>query len=48
MNSGLVALDIAARINRIDVDIRAVTREFGIHEEVSPEEDSRTFSPDAL
>jgi len=38
MNSGLVALDIAARVNRIDMDIRAVTREYGIHDEVSPEE----------
>lgn len=38
MNSGLIAFDIAARINRIDVDIRAVTREFGVHDEVTPEE----------
>lgn len=38
MNSGLIAFDIAARINRIDVDIRSVTREFGIHDEVTPEE----------
>lgn len=38
MNSGLIAFDVAARINRIDVDIRAITREFGIHDEVTPEE----------
>ena len=38
MNTGLIALEVVARINRIDVDIRAVTREFGIHDEVTPEE----------
>ncbi len=38
MNSGLIALEVVARINRIDVDIRAVTREFGIHDAVTPEE----------
>ncbi|MGD8368813.1 MAG: cysteine peptidase family C39 domain-containing protein, partial [Desulfobacterales bacterium] len=38
MNTGLIALEVVARINRIDVDIRAVTRQFGIHDEVTPEE----------
>ena len=38
MNSGLIALEIIARINRIDLDIRGITREFGIHHEVTPEE----------
>jgi subfamily B ATP-binding cassette protein HlyB/CyaB len=38
MNTGLLAFDLAARINRIDVDIRAVTREFAINGEVTPEE----------
>ncbi|MBN2429779.1 MAG: type I secretion system permease/ATPase [Deltaproteobacteria bacterium] len=38
MNSGLIALEVAARLNRIDVDIRAITREFGIQQEVTPEE----------
>lgn len=38
MNTGLLAFDLVARINRIDADIRAVTREFAIHEEISPEE----------
>lgn len=38
MNAGLIAFDVVARINQIDVDIRAVMREFGIGENVSPEE----------
>ncbi|MCF8077881.1 MAG: type I secretion system permease/ATPase [Desulfobacterales bacterium] len=38
MNAGLIALEVAARINRIDLDLRAISREFGIHDEVSPEE----------
>ena len=38
MNTGLLAFDLVARINRIDADIRAVTREFAIHGELSPEE----------
>jgi subfamily B ATP-binding cassette protein HlyB/CyaB len=38
MITGLIALEVVARINRIDVDTRAVMREFGIHQEVSPEE----------
>ncbi len=33
-----MALDVAARINRVDVDMRAVTREFGVHDKVSAEE----------
>ena len=31
-------MDVAARINRVDVDMRAVTREFGIHDKVTAEE----------
>ncbi|NLC70237.1 MAG: type I secretion system permease/ATPase [Desulfuromonadaceae bacterium] len=38
MTAGLIALEVAARLNRIDVDIRALTREYGIHREVTPEE----------
>ena len=38
MNSGLLAFDVVARINRIDVDIRAVAREFSLQELVTPEE----------
>jgi subfamily B ATP-binding cassette protein HlyB/CyaB len=38
MNTGLMAFDLVARINRIDTDIRAVTREFAVHEELSAEE----------
>jgi len=38
VSDGLVALEVAARLNRIDVDIRAITREFGIQQEVTPEE----------
>ena len=38
MNTGLIAFDLAARINRIDVDIRAVTREFSLDGELTPEE----------
>ncbi len=38
MSSGLIALEVAARLNRIDVDTRALSREFGIQQEVTPEE----------
>ena len=38
MNTGLIALEAAARINRVDVDMRAISRQFGLHDEVSPEE----------
>lgn len=38
MSTGLIALEVVARLNRIDVDIRAVVREFGIVGEVTPEE----------
>jgi len=38
LNPGLTALEVVARINRIDLDLRAVTREFGIHDKVSSEE----------
>ncbi len=38
MNTGLTALEAVARVNRIDLDLRAVTREFGIHDEASPQE----------
>ncbi|MBN1956653.1 MAG: type I secretion system permease/ATPase [Desulfuromonadales bacterium] len=38
MNSGLLAFDVVARINRIDVDIRAVAREFSLQDLVTPEE----------
>jgi len=38
MISGLIALEVVARLNQVDVDIRAVMREYGLHHEVSPEE----------
>ncbi|SEA82045.1 ATP-binding cassette, subfamily B, HlyB/CyaB [Desulfuromusa kysingii] len=38
MNSALIAFDVVARINRIDVDIRAIDREFSLQEIVTPEE----------
>ena len=38
MNTALIAFDVVARINRIDVDIRAVAREFSLQEIVTPEE----------
>ena len=38
MSAGLIALEVVARLNRIDVDIRALTREYGIQREVTPEE----------
>ncbi len=38
MNSALIAFDVVARINRIDVDIRAIAREFSLKEQVLPEE----------
>ena len=39
VNTGLVCLDVAARLNRTDIDMRAVVREFGINsEDLSSEE----------
>ena len=38
MNSALIAFDVVARINRIDVDIRAIAREHSLQELVAPEE----------
>lgn len=38
MNAALVAFEVVARINRIDIDIRAVAREFSLREKVSPQE----------
>ena len=38
MTPGLVAFEVAARLNRVDVDTRAVIREFGLQGEVTPEE----------
>lgn len=38
MNAGLIALEVVARINKVDVDLRAAAREFGLEHEVSPEE----------
>ncbi|OGQ92956.1 MAG: peptidase C39 [Deltaproteobacteria bacterium RIFOXYC2_FULL_48_10] len=39
MNTALIAIEIVARLNQVDLDIRAVSREFGITEaELLPEE----------
>ncbi len=38
MNPALIAFDVVARINRIDVDIRAIAREFSLQATVTPEE----------
>ncbi|MEZ4600503.1 MAG: type I secretion system permease/ATPase [Syntrophotaleaceae bacterium] len=38
MSAGLLALDVVARINKVDVDIRAASREFGLDREATPEE----------
>jgi ATP-binding cassette, subfamily B, bacterial HlyB/CyaB len=38
MNTALIAFDVVARINQIDVDIRAVAREFSLQDIVSPQE----------
>lgn len=39
MNTALVALEVVARLNQVDFDSRAVSREFGLAErELSPEE----------
>ncbi len=38
MNSALIAFDVVARINQIDVDIRAIGREFSLQDQVAPEE----------
>lgn len=39
MNTALIALEIVARLNQVDLDIRAVSREFGITDaELAPEE----------
>jgi len=39
MNTGLICLDIAAKMNKTDVDMRAAAKEFGIEtKDVSPEE----------
>ena len=39
VNSGLISLEIVARMNKIDIDMRAIVREFGIETaDISPEE----------
>lgn len=38
MNSALIAFDVVARINQVDVDIRAIAREFSLQDLVSPQE----------
>jgi subfamily B ATP-binding cassette protein HlyB/CyaB len=38
MNTGLLAFEAVARINRVDVDIRAIARQYGITGEPAPEE----------
>ncbi len=38
MNSGLIAFDTVARINRIDVDLRAMSREYSLDGKVMPED----------
>ena len=38
MNTGLQAFEAVARINRVDVDIRAISRQYGVSDETSPEE----------
>jgi len=39
VNTGLISLELVARINKIDIDMRAVVREFGIETaDTSPEE----------
>lgn len=38
MNSALIAFDVVARINQVDVDIRAIAREFSLKDVVSPQE----------
>jgi len=38
MSTGLLAFEAAARINRVDVDIRAIVRQYGITGEPTPEE----------
>lgn len=38
MTAGLLALEVAARLNRVDVDTRAIVRQYGIQRELTPEE----------
>jgi subfamily B ATP-binding cassette protein HlyB/CyaB len=38
VNSGLIAFEVVARLNRVDVDTRSVMREFDVQQEVSPQE----------
>ena len=39
VNSGLISLELVARINKIDIDMRSVVREFGIETaDTTPEE----------
>ena len=38
MSSGLIAFEVVARINHIDIDTRAVVRERGLSQEVTPDE----------
>lgn len=38
MTTGLMAFEVVARLNRVDVDSRAVVREYGLDGEVTPEE----------
>ena len=38
-NTGLICLDIVAKFNQVDIDMRAVVRNYGIETtEISPEE----------
>jgi len=38
MSSGLIAFEVVARLNRVDVDTRMVMREYGLTQEVTPQE----------
>ena len=39
VNTGLISLEISAQLNRIDIDMRSIVREFGIETaDISPEE----------
>ena len=38
MMTGLIAFEVVARINRVDVDSRGIVREYGLQQEVTPEE----------
>ncbi len=39
VNTGLISLEIAARMNNIDIDMRSIVREYGIQTaDITPEE----------